>query len=102
MSQRQSVLAENVANADTPGYRARDLAAPDFEAMLQRMRSQESARDPQVEESAEAYEMTLSGNTVVLDEQMMRVAENAAQYQLISGLYSKHLSMFKMALGRSR
>src|SRR5580658_6985331 len=33
--ERQRVLAENVANADTPGYRARDLTPPNFERMLQ-------------------------------------------------------------------
>ncbi len=33
--ERQRVLAENVANADTPNYRARDLAAPNFAGALQ-------------------------------------------------------------------
>ena len=35
LSERQRVVAENVANADTPGYRARDLSAPaDFSQAL--------------------------------------------------------------------
>ena len=34
--ERQRVLAENVANADTPNYRARDLAPPDFSHEVQR------------------------------------------------------------------
>jgi len=33
--ERQRVLAENVANADTPNYRARDLAPPDFSHEMQ-------------------------------------------------------------------
>jgi flagellar basal-body rod protein FlgB len=34
LNQRQGVLSQNVANADTPGYGARDLKAPDFETLL--------------------------------------------------------------------
>ena len=33
LTARQSVLAENVANANTPGYEAKDVEAPDFAAM---------------------------------------------------------------------
>jgi flagellar basal-body rod protein FlgB len=43
--ERQRVLAENVANADTPNYRARDLAPPDFESVLQRTGSLTMARN---------------------------------------------------------
>ena len=35
--ERQRVLAENVANAETPRYRARDLAPPNFASTLQRV-----------------------------------------------------------------
>ena len=34
LSERQTVLAQNIANADTPGYKAKDLKAPDFSSML--------------------------------------------------------------------
>jgi len=100
LGQRQSVLAENVANSDTPGYRARDLAEQDFGAMLKRSQAGEgTGPDSPAEEQRDTYEVTLSGNSVVLDEQLMKVADTAARYQLASGLYSKHLSMIKMALG---
>ncbi|MEZ5669588.1 MAG: flagellar basal body protein [Alphaproteobacteria bacterium] len=101
-SERMSVLAENVANADTPGYRARDLARPDFQQMLQNLRSADGGGELQVEQSEQAYEITLSGNSVVLDEQMMKVADTSTRYQLISGLYSKHIRLFKLALGGAR
>jgi flagellar basal-body rod protein FlgB len=99
LGQRQAVLAENVANADTPGYRARDLQPQDFGRMLERVRTRTSAAEPVAEMMRDPYEVTLSGNSVVLDEQLMMVADTAVKYQLASGLYTKHLSMIKMALG---
>mgnify|MGYP001093711226 CR=1 FL=1 len=100
LGQRQSVLAENVANADTPGYRARDLAPQDFAAMLKRARAGEGVGpDARVEENRTPYEVTLSGNTVALDEQLMKVSETAARFQLATSLYTKHLAMIRMALG---
>lgn len=104
LGQRQSVLAENVANADTPGFRARDLQAQDFNAMLSRARAgqsagADSATGSAIEESREPYEVTLSGNSVVLEEQMMKIADTAARYQLATNLYTKHVSMMRMALG---
>jgi flagellar basal-body rod protein FlgB len=99
LGQRQAVLAENVANADTPGYRARDLAPQDFGRMLERIRNQTSEGEPVAEMMRDPYEVTLSGNSVVLDEQLMMVADTAVKYQLASGLYTKHLNMIKMALG---
>ncbi|MGF1625630.1 MAG: flagellar basal body protein [Alphaproteobacteria bacterium] len=100
LGQRQSVLAENVANADTPGYRARDLAAQDFAAMLNRSQAGMGAgSDSAIEEQRDAFEVTLSGNSVVLDEQLMKVADTAARHQLAAGLYSKHIALIKMALG---
>jgi flagellar basal-body rod protein FlgB len=100
LGQRQSVLAENVANADTPGYRARDLAPQDFAAMLDHAQAGEgTGPDSVAEEGRNPYEVTLSGNSVALDEQLMKVSDTAARYQLASGLYSKHLAMIRMALG---
>ena len=42
LADRQAVLAQNVANADTPGYAARDLREPDFRKYLTQTRSQVS------------------------------------------------------------
>jgi flagellar basal-body rod protein FlgB len=44
--ERQRVLAENVANADTPDYRARDLAPPNFERALQTSLSLATTNSP--------------------------------------------------------
>jgi flagellar basal-body rod protein FlgB len=86
---RQGLLAENVANADTPGYRARDLKPFNFEAALGsapgsdlRMAATEpghigagaSGSGPLKAQSTYGYEVTPDRNAVGIEAQMMQVA----------------------------
>lgn len=109
--ERQGVLAENVANADTPNYRARDLRAPVFGEMAQAAgRIQMAATSPmhlspQVSGGADAhtpktYEITPEGNAVVIEEEVMRVSQNVIDYQMVSQLYTRGLGVLKTAIGR--
>lgn len=117
LGERQKVLAENVANADTPHYRPSDLKAMDFQAVLrgdQRIRMATTNQvhlagvTPgnmfQVEKAAfgKSYETSPSGNAVVLEEQMLKVSELQANYQLAANLYQKNLGMLRSAVGRSQ
>jgi flagellar basal-body rod protein FlgB len=116
--ERQRVLAENVANADTPHYRARDLAPLKFEApaavaaapvsavSLSRTASGHIAgigpsNSPFRSESKGPYEVRPTGNTVNLEQEMMKVAANQMDYQAASALYIRSLSLIKTALGKS-
>lgn len=113
---RQALLAKNVANLDTPGYRAQDMKSPDFEAMLSRQASAGSVATtnhmhirPGMENGAagkvilrgNTYELNPIGNNVVVEEEMMRVAENQSEYQKVLGIYRKSLEMFRIALGKA-
>ncbi len=115
LGQRQHVLAQNIANLNTPGYRARDLRESDFARMvgrshrgvtlastsgaalgsagLQRGKAYEVITDPAPGES------TPSGNAVMLEDQLMKVADTQAGYQTAISLYKKHLALLRMALG---
>ncbi|MDO1559628.1 flagellar basal body rod protein FlgB [Brevundimonas sp. 2R-24] len=113
LDQRQRVTAENVANADTPGYAARDLARPsDFAQMLNGpragttlARTSTSHIAPAGRPAAAAAEVvrtpdsetTLDGNSVVLEEQMLRMAESRMAYDAAIGFYQKSLAMLRMA-----
>ena len=48
----------------------------------------------------DAYEVSPSGNAVVIEQQMMKVAETATQHELALQLYAKHVGMLRLALGR--
>lgn len=114
LAQRQTVLADNVANADTPGYKPQDLKAPQFESVLKRAlrpmspqvtheghidASVPPRRDPEAETSRETYETAPSGNAVVIEEQMVKVADTQMSYREMTALYRKNGGLYKMALG---
>lgn len=110
---RQKLLAENVAHADTPGFAPRDLAGPRFgpdgraaSSGLAPMRtspmhltgSPAHAAGRQVDGTR--FEVRPSGNAVNLEEEMLKVAQNQADYQLAASLYEKSLRMLRTAVGR--
>lgn len=116
LSQRQQVLAQNIANADTPGYVPRDVAPVPFRDLLASGSARVSlaatsgahlaarnAEVPSFKDAAKrlAFPLRPSSNAVELEEEMMKVADNAMQYQLVTNLYRKHLNLIRIALGRN-
>jgi len=116
LSARQTVLAENVANADTPGYRARDLKELSFRELLAGKKplmntARTHAQHLQGTSSGTAYaddgqdavnESTPSENAVVLEEQTLKVSDTRMEYDLATSLYRKNMNMIRTALGRPR
>jgi len=116
LSARQGVLADNIANADTPGYAARDVKEPDFEALLSgrsraTLLSATNARHFSAPEggalfhaSAEAVvaEPSPTGNAVALEQEMIKISDTQAQYAAATNLYRKAVGMLRIALGGGR
>ena len=114
LNSRQSLLAQNVANADTPGYAARDLKPMDFEAELERQNAPcfggiavTDARHiaipvsgPTQGANGEVTQVdTSTGSSVSLEEEMIKVADTQSQYQAASNLYAKAVGMMRTAIG---
>lgn len=114
LSERQDMLARNIANIDTPGFQAQDLKELDFKRMaamqsnkLKMRVSSESHSNgfPKIpdtfrdEKSRETYETTPVDNNVVLEEQMAKVAETQLEFQMVTNLYKTTAGMFKTAIG---
>lgn len=112
LTQRQEVLAQNIANADTPKYRAHDLKAYEFKEVLAQEHRQinmtttgekhmagrrKRIRDFSEAETRQPFETSPTGNSVVLEEQMSMVNETQAKHRLTTELYRKHLGMIRMA-----
>lgn len=113
---RQKLLAENVANADTPGFRPKDLAQPRVggDGAVSGLRAGGLALAPadgitlagiQSGDAAGAkastrFEVKPSGNAVSLEEEMMRVSQNQSDYALAASLYEKSLKMLRTAAGK--
>ena len=96
-SQRLSMLASNIANAATPGYRARDIDFTQALARASRGMSAERAASESV-----AYrvpiEASLDGNTVELSTEQTLFAENAVQYRTTLSFLEGRISTIRRAL----
>jgi flagellar basal-body rod protein FlgB len=111
--ERQRLLSENVANADTPEFRPRDLTPLQFDrpqkgiapVALQRTVSAHlgamTGSPSQFEASrAGGFQIRPGGNAVNLEDQMIKVAANQMDYQAATTLYVRSLGLLKSALGR--
>jgi flagellar basal-body rod protein FlgB len=111
--ERQGVLAENIANADTPDYIERDLEAFSFGNEMKSVASLTMSTSSPQHMSATSggagvfgtesapFEITPSGNGVTLEDEMMKVSGNDMDYQAVTTLYMRSMRLLKIAIGRS-
>ena len=117
LSNRQQLIAQNVANADTPGYAPKDLKpftvaqsggaalalAPVATTLTSPMHlappgsTLSSAAKPVV---APDSETTLNGNSVVLEEEMAKMSQSRIEYDAAVTFYQKSLAMIQQAVKR--
>ena len=118
---RQRVLAQNITNADSPGYKAKDVSAPDFKVTMRRYmdKNQTNAGEKlslattqpgqvshlQMLNRADSgdtvrkpYEVHPGKNAVNLEEQMLNASQTAVDYQLITNLYNKNVDLLRAAI----
>jgi flagellar basal-body rod protein FlgB len=116
LDQRQKVLADNVANSDTPDFKPKDLLPVDFGRVLveatgdtrirpvatdkQHIPAYNEVEDPKNRNQKKAYESAPVGNAVILEEQLVKAGKNQMDFNLMTSLYQKHVSMMRTALGR--
>jgi flagellar basal-body rod protein FlgB len=114
--ERQRVLAENVSNSDTPGFKPRDLVEPKFDKIgnaaggamgtLPMMRASGTNIMPSggsasfAANSRGAYETRPAGNAVNLEDEMMKVSANQMDYAAATSLYTRSLGLLKTAIGK--
>jgi flagellar basal-body rod protein FlgB len=116
LGQRQSVLAENVANADTPGYKPRDLVPVGFRELLHDSAFRVQPKVTQTNHIAvrsdrgpgtaradsKGFEVAPSGNAVSLEDQLAKVAEVQMEYTTVTNIYRKQTGMLRTALGKGQ
>lgn len=90
LSARQKLVASNIANADTPGYRTRDL---DFEGEYQNA----SGLPPEVVQVV-GLPVKNDGNNVSLDREARLLAENALRFQVASSLMKSEIQTYQTAI----
>ena len=124
---RMRVISENLANADTPGYRPHDIAPLNFKDLLGSSASKLSMgggaarvaapslagtnsqhmslggasgndRSPAEKAVKNSYETAPVGNAVVLEEQLLIMGNNYAEHRMMTNLYQKNVDMMKASL----
>jgi len=114
--ERQRVLAENIANADTPNYKPKDLQKATFTDLVKgpsqrvaivatqpghisRTSAGSSNGSWKVERAKGDFEVAPNGNAVNLEQQTMMLAENQGEHNLMTNLYRKQVGLLRKALG---
>jgi flagellar basal-body rod protein FlgB len=112
--ERQRLLAENVANAETPRFKPRDLAPPNVgrpvaagsgplvlaATTAAHIQPGSSGNGQFQAERKASYEVRPSGSAVNLEDEMLKVAANQMDYQAATALYGRSLGLIKAALGK--
>jgi flagellar basal-body rod protein FlgB len=120
LTRRQETIAGNLANADTPGYRAKSTEEPDFSRYIASDGGHGKLKVVKTDKghistgpkrlggisSMEAAihgreQYSPDGNSVDVSDQVMRMADTQMQYNLASNIYKKQVQLLKLAIGRS-
>lgn len=115
MGERQAILSKNIANANTPHYKTRDLTPFDKKTAVPQRKITMSATNPnhfsgntagnrkyRIIKDKNTFETTIAGNNVSLDEEMRKVAENNLDYQATTNLYKKWSGVMHTAISGAK
>jgi flagellar basal-body rod protein FlgB len=114
LSDRQRLIAQNVANAETPGYSPNDLKPFTFDTAMKAQTTgamavtqpghmalptsaQGGASHKYKAQRIRDSETKLNGNSVVLEEEMIKMSDARMSYDAAISFYQKSLNMLRMA-----
>lgn len=113
---RQGLLAENVANADNPGFRGRDLKQYNFADRVTQVKppvvstlatqpmhfsTSIGGADGFADQKMANFEVTPRGNGITLEDEMMKVTNNLMDYQAATNIYQKSVRILRTAMGKT-
>ncbi len=123
LDQRQRIVAENIANSETPHFKAREVAPADFSALLASQQARGAAphvnrpliaisdamvamgasrpRDPRIVDDKDTSETKPDGNNVTLEDQLLKMGQIQTDFSALTSLYRKQMGLIDTALGRS-
>lgn len=113
LNQRQSVISANIANADTPNYKAYDLAPMATKKQGSSRLKLRTTAPGHVSNSnsggrfkkirdRNTYETAPNGNNVILEEQMVKMAETEMEYQATTSIMKQAAGLVRKAIGDQR
>ncbi|MFT8732764.1 MAG: flagellar basal body protein, partial [Acetobacter fabarum] len=109
LESRQSVLAGNVANANTPGYVSKDVAP--FAGVLQNQMTMAMVQtepghmagpgNTALARKTTGGNTSIDGNEVRLEDELGKIADTNDQQRFATTVYTRYMGMFSTALGTS-
>jgi len=117
LNERQTVISQNVANADTPNYISKDLGKADFSQMVSNINKDQmhvtmkhnnpmhqfapnQSPNPKEQKNKTPYEVEPDGNSVNLEEQMLKASDTQMNYTLMLNLYRSATDMIRTSIGK--
>lgn len=116
LNQRQKVISQNIANADTPNYQPSDLTKLNFSGVLKKVTGSKAVTmettsplhmpapnqiaNAKAKEQKMTYEVAPDKNGVILEEQLIKSNEVQMDYALMVNLYKQNNDLMRTALGR--
>jgi len=112
LGQKNTVLAQNVANSSTPGYKAREIVPFTFDTALKEASGgMRATSDKHIIPASMAganagtkkmrsYETVPSGNSVDLEQQMTEVSQTNMDYQATTAIYHKFMTLLRTVIGK--
>ncbi len=124
MAEHQRVISENIANSETPGFKARTVEGPDFSSLVAQYG--EGAGTPHVARpqvhlttaqsalgatqpagsgsivlDSNTSETKPDGNNITIEDQLLSLGQVQADYTAMTNVYKKQIGLLKRALGQS-
>jgi flagellar basal-body rod protein FlgB len=119
LSERQRLIAGNIANSETPGFRAQEIDSPDFGALVDASAGRPGVARPTVTLSAgmtalgasgprparqhddrNLSEVKPDGNTVTLEDQLLKMGQVQSDFAAMTAIYRKSIALMRTAAGR--
>ncbi len=98
---RQTAIAANIANAETPGYRRIDIS-PDFAAQLKSRLAEGGAGfsgvSARLVEDAHARAVRPDGNSVEIERELLEMNRNTVEYEFLTDVVSKNIKQLRLAI----
>jgi len=121
LAERQRVIAQNIANSETPGFKARDVAAPNFASLLPTEGGKPAVARPRITLTSgmsalgahapmangimldrDTAETKPDGNNVTLEDQLLKMGQIQADFATMTGIYRKQMGLLKTAIGHGQ
>lgn len=99
-TQRHALIADNLANVNTPGYKRKDL---DFDIVLDAAKNPDKVRlqqmqDEQAQRASDQTSLRQDGNNVDMEREVMSMSETELRYETLAQLTSTYFSELRSAI----